>query len=457
MNYLPKLLSKVEQCPGIFTEKDVNFILGLTATQVKELKKFALNNGLICKNEEDKTYYLTNFGQKYLSENPHLSWISKEFPKRPDTNLEYLKLEKMPPVVSRGIRLLAKHMLEGETLKENSTEEYFVKELLNPNSKFDTIYKEMKKQLLKPECSILEFFKYFSKKPYGLTKSVISILLLDIIAKNKDSLAIYEKGQFQLKLDQTIFDRMIYVSKNFIIKCTKSDTLPILAQLSKIVLPCGSTNILDITKGIIYIVRNLDKFSLLTNNLDKKIIKFRNAVINAKDPISLIYKDIPKILCGKILCQCGPELVKEFEYVIKSLQETYTGTIKNLQNFFFKCFNEKSAKNLSKRFEKIKDYLSDDELKILYNNINVSDLDNTQWFERIAAFINKVRVPKDWTDNDVAEFKLKIKELALKFLAIEAGAGSDIKLDKSVEKIIEQISKLNEFQRKGILRKLVNL
>src|SRR5574344_2999425 len=202
--------------------------------------------------------------------------------------------------------------------------------------------------------------------------------------------------------------------------------MPILEDISEIILPMKSNNILDLTKGLIYFIRNLDKFTLSTEELSRKTIRFRNAIMNAKDPISLFYRDIPKILDDKILCQSDKEFLKAFETAVNELQNRYQKLEKELKTFLLESFKDKNRENLTKRFENLKDYLGENELKVLYNNVVEKNSENNLWIERIATFINKSRVPKDWSDEDVADFKVKIKELALKFLAIESTTGDDI-------------------------------
>ena len=211
MEHLNKLLACVEKESLIFKNPDLNFIVGLTNTQVKDLKKIAVEEGFI-KNDKQE-FFLTEKGKIYLKENPIKSWCSDKFPKRPEINLEYLKLEKMPPTLTKAIRCLARHLLEGEELKENSIESYLMRELLSKNSTCKDIKKEIKKDILKgKKIKLTDLFEKFSS--YGLTKSIISILLLDVLAENKDILAIYEKLQFQLKLNQLMFDRMIFCPQN---------------------------------------------------------------------------------------------------------------------------------------------------------------------------------------------------------------------------------------------------
>lgn len=454
MEHLNKLLSCIEKEPTIFKNPDLNYIVGLTNTQVKDLKKYAITNEFI--KEEKKAFFLTQKGKKYLQENPIISWCSKEFPKRPEINLEYLKLDKMPPVLTKAIRCLARHLLEGEELKENSIEAYLKRELLSDNSVCIKLKKEIEDYILQgKKVKLTDFFEKFVA--YGLTKSIIGILLLDVLAKNKEVLAIYEKLQFQLKLNQLMFDRMLFCPQNFEIQKTVMDDMPLLVDISKVLLNAGTKNILDITKSLIYFIRELDKYTLHTERLTKKTLRFRNVVMNAKDPISLFYRDIPKVLTGKLLSECGDELVDNYKIVLDELKNATKNMIEEISVFFFSSFNEKTRANLAKRFIKAQEFIGDKELRILLNNVVEKDADDILWINRIATFINKSRVPKDWSDEDVADFKIKVKELALKFFAIEAIVGVDMDcLSDEINNILTKILTLSKAEQNVILFKLVN-
>ncbi len=454
MEYLNKLLFCVEKDSEIFKKSDLNFIVGLTNTQVKDLKKYAITNGFV--REEKKEFFLTEEGKKYLNENPLKSWSCKEFPKRPEINLEYLKLEKMPPVLTKAVRCLARHLLEGEELKENSVESYLMREMLLENSTCTTIKQEIEKYILcGKKIKLTDLFEKFTS--YGLTKSIIGILLLDVLAKNINILAIYEKMQFQLKFNQLMFDRMIFCPQNFEIQKTIMEELPILEKISKVLSAKGTKNILDITKALIYFMRDLEKYTLHTERLTKKTLRFRNVILNAKDPISLFYRDIPKVLSGKLLPECNKEFLTEYKNSIKELKSATNNMIVEVRDFFFDSFKAQSRKELSERFEKVEEYIGEKELKILFNNVTEKNADEILWINRIATFINKSRVPKDWSDEDVADFKVKVKDLALKFYAIEATVGTvETVVSKDVEKVLKQLQALSKVEQSIILRRVVS-
>lgn len=454
MNYLNKLLFAVKNDAEIFRKPDINYRLGLTASQVKELKKEAITKGFILLSKHN--FYLSESGELYLKENPIISWCNNEFPNRPEINQEYLKLDKMPPILTKAIRNIEKHFINNEEIKENSIEYNILKELLEDNSTCKNISNEIQEYILQDGKIELNsvYNKFLSD---GLTKSIIAILLFNAIIKNKDKLAIYEKGLFQLKLDCLMLDRMLYCPQNFVIQKTITENIPILEDISELLLPFRTNNILDITKGLIFFIRNLDKYTLKTERLSKKTLRFRNIIMNAKDPIILLTRDIPKILENKLLIQCDKQFLNAFETALNELQFASSKLTDEIKTFLLDSFNSKSRQELTSRFKNIQEYIGYKELKVLLNNIIDEESDDNLWIKRIATFINKERVPKDWNDNDIADYKFKVKELALKFQILESTTGSfELIQSSKFDVLLEKIKELNSAEKNILLRKIVN-
>lgn len=454
--HIAKLLKCVQTNPRLFQEKDVTFIVGLTATEISNTKRFIFENALATRIKQDLK--LTDEGQKFIKNNPAVSWADGENPKRPNTNLEYLKLEKQPATLSKAIRQLAEHLLECIEMKQYSMEHNIYREIFNKHSIFSQVRIDAKKYLAQNiRIKLVDFYHKFMNKPYGLTKSLTSILLLYALVQIKDELAIYELFEFQLKLDSNMFFRMLHRPERFEVQRTVIDNLPVLEDISAFLLPCRSNNLLTITKGLISIIKSLDKYTLNTSRISTNSIRLRNAVTHAKDPVSLFYRDIPNILDDKLLCYCGSEFISKFEFCIKELQDNYSSLKKELLLFLFEVFNDSQRHSLKKRFELVEDYLNDKKLKVLYRNIKEDTAGDDLWIERISTFINGSRVPKDWTDEDVADFKIKLKELANSFLIIESTAGiAEIKFDKTMQDILSKLLKLSKNKQLLIAKKIVN-
>ena len=291
----------------------------------------------------------------------------------------------------------------------------------------------------------------------GLTKSLFSVILLAVLCRNLEKIAIYEKSIFQLKFDTLMFDRMVACPQNFEIQQTEMRDEYLIKDISKIILNKKSDNILEITKGLYKIIKSLDKYTMNTQKLTPKTLRLRNTIINAKDPISLFERDIPKALGFKELSDCDRGFLNELKISLNELKNCTTELIKDLKTFIFETFQAKNKEDLSERFLLIKDYINEKELKVLFNNIVEINISEDLWTNRIATYINKFRVPKDWSDEDYASFKIKAKELALKVFVIESTIGSyNANTSKNYFSLLNRYKNLSQSEKMIFLREVIN-
>ena len=450
MLYLNKLLCKVKENPTFFKSTNLILEMGLSSTQIKDLKRNAIEKQFITQVKQE--YYLTPRGEEYLLNNPLEKWQCSEFIMRPDVNVEYLKEEKIPSILTKAIRAFARHLIDAQELKKNSLEFALSVDL----KKCKNFSEKLKEDLL-DGCGkkLSDIYEKYIKM--GFTKSLVSLVILDIIVKNIEKIAIYEKGQFQLRMDTLMFDRIMACPENFEIKKTELNDEYILKDISKIILNRKSNNILEITKGLIATIRSLDKYTMNTENLTQKTLRLRNVIVNAKDPISLFERDIPKALGCNHLKDADREFLNNLKKSLYELKNSTEDLISDLREFIFTTFKSKDKEELAKRFLAIKDYIAKKELKILSNSIVDVNVAEDLWINRIATFINKSRVPKDWNDEDYADFKVKTKELALTFFVLESIVGtSEAVVSKKFNVVLNDFLKLSKPEQSIFLRKIIN-
>ena len=79
--------------------------------------------------------------------------------------------------------------------------------------------------------------------------------------------------------------------------------------------------------------------------------------------------------------------------------------------------------------------------------------DYERWLERLATVINKKNVPKNWSDNDLADYKQKILTLASEIKRLEIissqsdGKVPDIKVDGELKSVIDKINSFSTLQK----------
>ena len=121
MLYLNKLLLGIKKDSLLFKSPEIVLKLGISSSQIKELKKYALENQLITQQKQEFT--LTTLGEDYLVKNPIENLQVKSPLQAPNINVEYLKLEKTPAILTKAIRALGRYFIEKEDLKEFSLEQ----------------------------------------------------------------------------------------------------------------------------------------------------------------------------------------------------------------------------------------------------------------------------------------------------------------------------------------------
>lgn len=419
--FVAKVLETLVHDSLFLSKKQDNYVIGISNNDIKKIKKHCLLENLIA--PKDKGFILTKKGNKLINacKNTKLDFI----------NLEYLKLEKTPPILTKAIRKLAKHYFENEELEKDSLEFALKNELKNidKNLKLD-----FKNNILNENINSLGdlYDKFIS---LGLTKSIITLLLIDFFVINKEAVAIYEKGEFCFELNAYTFDKMNanppwYGFKRAVIENKLLDDFASVIN--------SKQNIIDFTKKLYSQFKKLHKIVFETNNLSSKTLKFKNTLLNAKDPIILFEKELCVLFKEK----------KEFQYALSELKSYYPKLLDELEKYTLQSFCVNSLDELKTKLAKIKEFISNKELLIFTNNL--------ESIERLATYVNQKRCPKDWNDLDVADYKLKIKNYSNEYCVIQSALEFDESLlDENTQNLINEVLKLNKSQRALLLRGIV--
>lgn len=246
--------------------------------------------------------------------------LNEKYNQCPKFKCEYLTIDKSPATGTKAIRAVVKHLITGEEIKENSIEQFMIEKLFPTRhhkksdarrdnlSRIKNICDEMETFIHRAEnkSSIEELYIKLKEAPYGLTKPIISLLLLEVLLKQSDKVSLFEKGIFQLEITELLYERLMANPQNFEFQKNVFDDKKneYLEKISKITCCKKTNNLLEVTKSIFYKIKNLDKFTQNTSNLSPIATKFRNAVLNAKEPYKMIFKDLPTALEYKLLTKC---------------------------------------------------------------------------------------------------------------------------------------------------------
>jgi len=154
--------------------------------------------------------------------------------------------------------------------------------------------------------SVDEIERRLRMPPFGVPRSVTPILVTLALVIRSDDLAIYQDGTYQPVLSSELLERMVKIPGRFRIRSVattsrRSDVLAALARSLGISSSRTSrrrnASVLAIVAPLMAVVRELPSYTVTTRSLPATTIAVRERLLEAREPDSLIFEDLP-VACG---------------------------------------------------------------------------------------------------------------------------------------------------------------
>lgn len=278
--------------------------------------------------------------------------------------------------------------------------------------------------------------------PYGVKKGVIPALLLSVLLYHDDDVSVYMDGTFIPVLGPEHFELFVRKPERFSIKHFKISGLR--AQIFHELEGIFSTNkskankkirnltILSIVKPLVKFITKLPPYTLNTNerlSLEAKAVG--QALLNAKEPDDLLFKDLPEACGIPAITQeetLNSAIVKNFRtklvQVLKEMQSAYDDLLLNCKELLYEAFNIRSnmhkiREDLRVRATYLNGQVIEDHLKrFIIAATNEKD-DEKVWLESLLMIIAD-KPPRVWTDKDIILFEMKLTDISRRFNNLEA-------------------------------------
>jgi hypothetical protein len=282
----------------------------------------------------------------------------------------------------------------------------------------------LKTALLSPEESKIEatqFIAIATKPPYGIRLPLAKLVVVALIWKHKESVAIYEHGSLLLHLDEAVAERLVKNPDHFYFKPIKPTSRlhqTVLNELRKVLLPDQTTTtMLDIVTALIRRLSTLPAFSLSTNaRLSDAAIALRQVVRTATEPDSLLFTEIPQALgiapTTKRTARAFAELMlssmRELEGVYLRMICEIDDLIRN--EMHIRETAEHPSVLLRGSALAIRDNLMEPQLRSLINAMLREGLSPAEWTENVAMVVSGQGSPRNWTDEKFQSFEVLLVE-----------------------------------------------
>jgi len=281
---------------------------------------------------------------------------------------------------------------------------------------------------------VMEIFEGLSQPPYGIREGLQPFILAIYLATNHQHVALYEDGTFLPEVGGEVFLRLMKEPQFFHVQyCeidgVRADVFSKLLRLLQIApRDAERTDLIDLVRPLtVFISREIPEYSRRTNVLSAMAVAVRRALLDARDPLRLIFTMLPEA-CG--LPPIGLEGIKDPEELalhlrsaLHEIRMAYPSLIHRLEKAILAAFDVDGVGADGRgiivgRSAQLSAVLTEPVLKSFVIRLADSALDERAWVESIANLLTRKSCER-WVDSDETEFYHQLDIAAGRFKRTE--------------------------------------
>lgn len=353
----------------------------------------------------------------------------------PDKPLLGMDDSKRPPEMALYLSILKKGGFHGETQGEYGFRYPSAqRDACNLLPSMQRITELLQKPGIDAMVPVGEIFEGLSQVPYGVREGLQPFILAIYLAANHQRVALYEDGTFLPEVKGDLFLRLLKEPQAFHlqyceIEGVRADVFSKLLRLLKIApRDAAKTDLIDLVRPLtVFISREVPEYSRRTNTLSATAVALRRALLDARDPMRLVFTTLPEA-CG--LPPIGSDGLKEPEELasrlkraIHEIQTAYPTLIHRLETAIFAAFdidkkNRSARETINGRAAQLAAVLTEPVLKAFVLRAADTVLDDRAWVESIANLLTRKSCER-WLDSDETEFHHQLEIAAGRFKRTE--------------------------------------
>ncbi|WP_152632546.1 hypothetical protein [Aliarcobacter butzleri] len=338
-----------------------------------------------------------------------------------DSNKENLGIENFPVEKALYLSVIKP---SGIHRKEENTYGLFIPNAMN----FENIWNNISKSLIK-RISISNVISELENEPFGLDKTKALFIISLFIIVNKESINIFRDNTYVFDLSIDMLMNIWKATDKFelqLIKLSKNEQNLFKAYVQLTTDLTDSNFTKEKVSSIISTLHSkfnyLPEYSHKTMKLSKEAISLRTELVSMREPTKAFFESFPKALgFEKITTIDNDEFIQKFRKAFNEIALSYKEELVELEKyiaslFLFKTSNfpyENSLIEMSEKLSKIEalDYNSKAIVRCFtYSNSIVELIDG------LSMILIRKKLEQCY-DNDITQFKEKIKEYAEKLLS----------------------------------------
>lgn len=312
------------------------------------------------------------------------------------------KRDKFPPEKSIYLTLLKKtgiHRFEdgvwclGEPLKDNS---------------FDYLWKACENFITAAQSkrlSIKLLIEELKRPPFKLKQGFIDFWVPIFLLAKKEEYALYSNDAYVPQINKEVLELLQKSPNDFFIKSfsvvgVKLDLFNKYREALKVTAKdvIDEKSFIETIKPFLLFYKGLNDYAKKTKKISKLSIEFRNVIANASDPEKTFFEDLPNALGFKDLDLINNSdhlnnFVESLQSSISELKRCYIGLLNRVEDSIMHKLGystidfEYYYPSILNRFEKVKEYLLDENLLVFYKRLMANYRDRESFLNSISYVV----------------------------------------------------------------------
>lgn len=311
----------------------------------------------------------------------------------------------------------------------------------SPNSKYYHAWRAIEKTVEDADnraVTVPKLINILKAPPFGMKAGPIPVLISLYILTRSDEIALYQEDAFIPYLSPEDLELMVKRPEFFTLK--RFSPLGIHSRVFQIyqkILNTGqvpkqtrNSSLVGIVGPLMNFADDLPPFVKQTRTLSQAACQLLRTLLHAKDPIDLLFKDLPKAIDlspfeeGEVPSE---ERLEDFRQrlrtAIRELAQAYENLLEKVQLIILESFEtdkplDDFREEMQNRAQPLVTRCSDGRLKPLVAALHKNQGDNQQWLAAIGTLASQ-RPVSSWKDSDLNAFSTQMHDLTRRFLALE--------------------------------------
>lgn len=276
------------------------------------------------------------------------------------------------------------------------------------------------------------------RPPFGVRSGLAPLILALYAAMNVQNLAFYEDGTFLREISEQAFTRLIKNPDSFEVQLCRiagirADVFEAFLQVLGLPHSCSDTEplVLDVVRPLCEFVAGLPEYCRFTKRLSKQALQVREVILQAKDPVQLLFQDLPMACSFDPFGLAGDEALDRAHQFAKLLK----GCLDELRLAFDRLLERMQARireefDLTGPFTRIREGLAgraaalalhatEPRLKAFCLRLADKGLSEPLWLESFGSLLAS-QPPARWRDPNEDDYSRELHELAQRMSNLEA-------------------------------------